>query len=98
MGWLSVLVALAASGLLYDRGHPVLLPLSVVAVIGCFWSWGIMHNLATRAASRRSNYSGHFYDITEEEADSVSNWITYLNFSFSVLALLLLIAAIVMSF
>ena len=98
MGWLSVLVALAASGLLYDRGHPVLLTLSVVAVIGCFWSWGIMHNFATEAASRRSTYNGRFYDITEEEADSVPNWITNFNFGFSVLALLLLIAAIVMRF
>lgn len=98
MGWLPVLVALVASGLLYDTGHPVLLTLSIVAAIGCFWSWGIMHNFATEAASRRSNYSGRFDDITEEEADSVPNWITYLNFGFSVPALLLLIAAIVMRF
>ena len=96
MGRLPVLIALVASGFLYDTGHPVLLTLAIVAAIGCFWSWGIMHNFATEAAKRRSHYTGRFYDITEEEADSVPNWITILNFGFSVLALILLIAAIVL--
>ncbi len=98
MGWLPVLVDLVASGLLYDTGHPFLLTFSIVAAIGCFWSWGIMHNFATEAARKRSNHSGRFYEITEEEADSVPNWITYLNFGFSIPAVLLLIAAIVMRF
>ena len=54
-----------------------------------------MHNFATEAAKKRSNYRGRFYDITLTEADSVPNWIAILNMCFSILALLLLITAIV---
>ena len=35
MGWLSVLLALVATALLYDSGHPVLLTLAIGAALGC---------------------------------------------------------------
>ena len=95
MGWLPVLLALVASELLYDTGHPVLLTFAIGSTVGCFWSWGTMHNYATEAAKRRSSYRGGFYDITEEEADSVPNWIARVNMCFSALALLAFISALI---
>ena len=95
MGWLPTLIALIASALLYDTGHPVLLGLAISATIGCFWSWGIMHNYGTEAAKKRSNYKGSFFDITEGEAQSVPNWVALANMSFSILALIALVSAVV---
>ena len=97
MGWLPVSLALVASALLYDTGHPVLLTLAIGSAVGCFWSRRIMHNYATEAAKRRSSYDGGFYDITEEEADSVPNWITYWSMCFSALALLAFVSALVVA-
>ena len=94
MGWLPVSLAFVASALLYDTGHPVLLTLAIGSTVGCFWSWGIMHNYATEAAKRRSSYDGGFYDITEDEADSVPNWIAIVSICSSALALVLLTVAI----
>ena len=94
MGWLPVLLALVASALLYDTGHPVLLTLAIGSAVGGFWSWGIMHNYGVEAAKKRSSFEGGFFDITEEEADSVPDWIAKVNMGFSALALILLIAAI----
>ncbi len=59
MGWLNVLLSAFASVLLYDTGHAVLLVLAIGATIGCFWSWGIMHNFATEAAKQRLSKSLH---------------------------------------
>lgn len=43
MGWLSVLLSGAAACLLFASGHTVLMVVAIVAAIGCFWSWGVMH-------------------------------------------------------
>jgi len=69
--------------------------ISIVVAIGCFWSWGIMHNYATELAKRRVNRTDGFYDITNREAEAVSDWITYVNMILSFAGLVLLITAIV---
>jgi hypothetical protein len=97
MGWLSVLLSGVAAFLLFMTGHTVLMVLAIVAAIGCFWSWGIMHNYATDAAKRRSNYSSGFYDITKREAQAVPDWICMVNMLFGLAGLVLLITGIVMT-
>ena len=95
MKWLRVLPALIASALLYDTGHPVLFGLAIGVAVGCFWSWGIMHNYATEEAKKRPSYKGGFGDILPKEADSVPNWITSVNMGFRALALIALVSAVV---
>lgn len=95
MGWFSVLISGVAAYLLYDTGHPVLFSLAILAVVGCLWSWGIMHNYATHLASRRSNYHGGFHDITKEEAASAPDWIATVNMAFSALGLILLVTSVI---
>ena len=96
MGWLSVLLSGVAAFLLFKTGHTVLMVLAIVAAVGCFWSWGIMHNYATDVAKRKSNYTGGFYDITHREAQAVPDWISMVNMLFSLAGLVLLITGIVM--
>jgi len=96
MGWLSVLLSGGAAFLLYRTGHTVLMILAIVAAVGAFWSWGIMHNYASEAAKRRSNFTGGFYDFNITEAESVPDWITIANMLFSLAGLILLITGIVM--
>jgi hypothetical protein len=72
--------------------------LAIIAAIGCFWSWGVMHNYVTEAAKRRNNYSGGFYDIMSHEAQAVPDWITRINMGLSLIGLVLLIIGIVMIF
>jgi hypothetical protein len=96
MGWLSVLLSGIAASLLFKTGHPVLMILAIIATIGCFWSWGMMHNFATKSAKRRRNYGGGFYDIMPQEAEGVPDWIARINMGFSLIGLLLLITGIVM--
>lgn len=95
MGWLSVLLSIIASVLLYGTGHKILFVLALISAAACFWSWGIMHNYATEQAKKRQNYPGGFYDITEAEAEYVPDWISWINMGFSLLGLILLIAGIV---
>lgn len=75
MGWLPVIISAIAAYLIYDTGHTVMFAIAIITVIGCFWSWGIMHNFATDLARKRSNYSGEFGDIKDFEAQAVPNWI-----------------------
>ena len=96
MGWLSTLLSGVAALLLLWAGQTILMILAIVTTVGCFWSWGIMHNYATDMAKRRSNYTGGFYDITDQEADLVPNWITIVNMLFSLAGLVLFITGIVM--
>jgi uncharacterized membrane-anchored protein len=96
MGWLSVLLSGIAAFLLFKAGHTVLMILAILAAVGCFWSWGIMHNYATDLAKRRSDYTGGFYDITNREAQAVPDWISTVNMVFSLAGLVLLITGIVM--
>lgn len=94
MGYLPVLMALVAAGLLYGTDHPFLVVLAVCTAVGCLWSWGVMHNFGTETARGRSSYRGGFYDISPSEADAVPNWIAIVNMGASALALLLLIVAV----
>lgn len=95
MGWLSVLLSGVAAFLLLRTGHSVLMVIAIVATVGCFWSWGVMHNYATEFAKLRSNYTGGFYDITKREVEAVPDWITTVNMIFTLVALVLLITGIV---
>ncbi|MCG2815231.1 MAG: hypothetical protein L6425_04775 [Candidatus Aminicenantes bacterium] len=96
MGWLSVFLSGIAAFLLFKTGHTILMILSIVAAIGSLWSWGIMHNSATELAKRRANYTGGFYDITDQEAQSVPDWINIINIVFSLVGFVLLFTGIVM--
>lgn len=96
MGWLLVLLSGIAAFLFFKTDHTILMVISIVAAIGCFWSWGIMHNYATELAKRRPNYTDGFYDITNREAEAVPDWITYVNIISSLVGLVLLIVAIVL--
>jgi hypothetical protein len=98
MGWLSVLVGIAAAILLYGTGHGILFALAIASSAGCFWSWGIMHNYATNAAKKRSSYRGDFYDLTGEEVRSAPNWVTVVNMFLALAAVGLLITGIVVRF
>jgi hypothetical protein len=95
MGWLSVLLSGVAAYLLFVSDHTVLMGVAIATTVGCFWSWGVMHNYATDAAKRRSDHTGGFYDLTKQEAEAVPNWITVVNMVFSFLGIILLIAGIV---
>ena len=96
VGWLSVLFSGVAAFLLFKTGHTILMVIAIVSAVGCFWSWGIMHNYATEAAKRRPDYTGGFYDITHGEAEAVPDWICWVNMAFSLLGLVLVITGMVM--
>jgi hypothetical protein len=90
MGFLGLVISSVAIWFLWDNGWAwILLGIFVTAVE--FWSWGIMHNHATDAAKKRDGYSGGFYDLTPEEANSVPNWLAMVNLGGFVVAVGLLI-------
>lgn len=64
-------------------GSRVLFWIALAGAAGAFWSYGIMHNHATNAARRRSDYRGGFFDFTQAEAESASDGITRVNMAFS---------------
>ena len=96
MGWFSILISAIAAFLLFKAGHTVLMILAIIITIGCFWSWGVMHNFAIESAKRRRNYRGGFYDVMPQEVESVPDWITCINMGFSLIGLLLLVTGIFM--
>src|SRR5690606_438775 len=96
MGCLSVIVGIVGSLLLWKTNHTVLMVIEIVFAAACLWSWGIMHNYATESAKQRPNYSGGFYDILADEANSVPNWITNINILVSLGSIALLITAVIM--
>jgi len=98
MGWFSILICCIAALLLFKTEHTFLMILAIIAAIGCFWSWGVMHNYATEAAKRRNNYRGGFHDIMPHEAQAVPDWITRINMGFNLIGVGLLIIGIVMIF
>jgi hypothetical protein len=79
MGWLSVVMGTGAAIILYGADGGPLFWAALVATGLALWSWGVMHNFAIEAARKRSSFEGGFYDITEEEADSVPNWLAAVN-------------------
>lgn len=94
MGCLSIILSLIATFILFKIGHIVLMYIAITIAIGCYWSWGIMHNFATEMAKKRPDYSGSFFDITKSEARSVPNWITIVNIVFTLSSLAVFIGAI----
>lgn len=97
MGWLSVLLPGGAALFFFKTKHLALMVIAIFVSVGCFWSWGIMHNFATIQARRRSDYSGGFYDLTTQEVEAVPDWITRVNLLFSLIGLVLLIVGIVIA-
>ena len=95
MGWLSVLLSVIAAILFYRTEHTVLMILAILVSVVCFWSWGIMHNFALVQSRYRPGYTGRFFDITNDEADAVPDWITWVNIIFTVVGLGFLIAGAV---
>ncbi|HHV61437.1 MAG TPA: hypothetical protein GXX51_02200 [Firmicutes bacterium] len=96
MGWFCVLLSGIAPFLMFKMGHTLMMIFAIIAAVGCFWSWGVMHNYATELAKRRWNYTGGFYDITPEEAQAVPDWITWINMGFTFMGVILLIIGIIM--
>ncbi len=94
MGWLSVLLSVSSAFSMYKKAHIILMTVAIIVSIGCFWSWGVMHNFATEAAKRRRGYKGGFYDFAEKDVQTVPNWITRINMGFSLLGLILFICGI----
>ncbi|MDI7261135.1 MAG: hypothetical protein QME90_14600 [Thermodesulfobacteriota bacterium] len=90
------MLSAVAAFLFYKTGHLALMILAIVAAVGNFWSWGVMHNYATELAKRRQKYKGGFYDITRQEAIAVPDWISWINMGFSIAGLILLVIAIIM--
>lgn len=94
MGWLPVVLSGIAALLLYKTGHSILMVLAIMATVGSFSSWGMMHNYATQVAKWRPGYRRRFYDITSEEAEAVPDWMVSICVAFGLLGLGLLIAGI----
>ena len=53
MGWLSATFAIIASVLLKGSGHPILFWSAVASAAVTLWTWGVMYNVAKRAATTR---------------------------------------------
>ena len=95
MGWIGTAFGVVALLRLWGTGHPVPTALAVLASLGAFLSWGVMHNFATEAAKLRQGYKGGFYDITPEEALSVPDWISTVHMVFTLMGLALLITSFI---
>lgn len=96
MGWLHVLIPVIAAVFYWKSDHVVLFGLCMLAAVGAFWSWGVLHNYAIEAAKHRPGFSGGFNDITDKEAEGAPDWITRINMGFAVLGTILLVAALLM--
>jgi len=95
MGWLNVLISAITTYLFWKTGSNLLMIISFLALIGVAWSYGIMHNFATRAATKRESYSGGFHDFSNKEMDSVPDWITSVNLIFSIISIILFVTSII---
>lgn len=93
MGWLLLIIPAVAAVLLFRAGRSWLGALAVLTSLGSFWSWWTMHQFATLAAKRRSDYTGGFYDLTDEEVQRVPDWITWVCMGLGLLGVVLLIFA-----
>lgn len=94
MGWIFVLLPAVAAYLFYSK-HLLFMVLAIITAVGAFWSLGVMHNYATNQARRRLDYKGGFYDLTEQEVESVPNWLAAVNMAFSILGIILLVTAFI---
>jgi|SRR3989339_1271176 len=96
MGWFHILIGIIAAITLFKSGHLILAAIAIVSAIGCFCSYGIMHNYAVEHAKMfRLDYKGGFYDFTNGDVDAVPDRIAKINFVFSMICFILLIVGIV---
>ena len=95
MGWLGVVLSVAAAWLLRDQGWLWLAGAIAVGMLE-FWSWGIMHNYATESAKKRPDYSGGFFDIEPRDATSVPDWIATVHMIGFIAAVGLLVAGLIL--
>ena len=96
--WKTVFLTILAAIHLNSMDHEILTWLSAIAAIGCLFSWGLMHAYAARSAKQRENSTGLDYRLTEADALSVPDWITYINMAFTILAFLMMAMAINIEF
>lgn len=87
MGWLGIALGMLACWLLYRT--PVAFWLAIIATLGIFWTYGIMHNYATESAKRRSNYTGGFWDLSDKDIDSVPSWLAGMNLILTIVLFML---------
>lgn len=95
MGWFSVFISMISAVILLRTNHMIVGIIAVITTIGSFWSWGIMHNYATNSAKRRKGYKGGFFDLTDQEIESVPDWITFTNMIFTIGGIILLIVTVI---
>ena len=55
-----------------------------------------MHNIATKFAKRRPDYSGGFYDLTPEEIEAVPDRIAIVNMALALLGVVLLVISLLL--
>ena len=90
-GLLICFVRCRGRALLYETAQGKPFTVAVLAVAGCLWSWGMMHNYATEMAMKHSSYRAGFFDLTEREIQSVPNWVAAMNILFTLIAVGLLV-------
>ena len=95
MGWLPVALAAAAAWVFSSADRSGWMWVSIAVAVGCFWSYGVMHNFATRHAKMRADNEGGPNDLTERDLDAVPNRIAAANMVFSLAAVASLIGAVV---
>ncbi len=97
MGWLPVAVGVVACILLYDTEKWIPFWVAVVSTVGTLLSYGVMFKIATEAVTRRvsytrrEDYKGASYDITEFDVDFVPNLIARINLLFAIVSFGLLL-------
>jgi hypothetical protein len=94
MGWIGVLLGLIGVVISFLSSYYTIAVLCLVSSVGCFWSYGVMHNYATNMARQRASYSGRFYDITPDETRAAPDWITRTNVVFTATATIFFLLSI----
>jgi hypothetical protein len=94
MGWIGVLLGLIGAIISFLSSYYTVAVLCLVSSVGCFWSYGVMHNYATNMAKQRASYSGRFYDITPDETRAAPDWITRINIAFTATATIFFLLSI----
>ncbi len=95
MGWLPVGLGVFAAWLLRGTGHNWLFWIAVIAAVGSFWSFGIMHNYAVESAKKRNGFTGGFCDITPHDVDAAPDLIARLNLLCAIVTVALVIVGAV---
>lgn len=98
MGWLGVLIGVAAGVLFYKAGSLGLMGVCIAITALNFWSYGVMHNQAVESAKHRAGYVGGFYDLTESDLRAVSGRLTQVNMATTLGLIGLLVTALFYTF